>query len=258
MPDGSFGNELSPILGQEISVKSAVAVTPSKLDDGDLHDEDTTFYKSDLRDAKARKLTAKIVRDVTVKTEGVGGTKHYIDVETLKLNSEKRILGFFTKEFATKEEAENTAKLFARLRNEGYPVPPTTRYYEKDGKFFLLLTDMTGGGKYPVWTNSGETTDRIKAIDKLKDIKPTEDEINLQLDDLVNRLTRSGYKVSCDAYALRRVNGQLELFLLDINPTEMPNLGENSISYLKQINNIHAQAFKDTVSRCLLQNTDLE
>ena len=212
--------------------------------------EMNTEFFSIAPDGTARGNTAEVVDEKELSLEGVNGNKMLVELKNPNNESERR-MEFYAKEYVSEDEAKKTVALFSQLRGEGFPVPPTVRYFERDGKHFVLMTDMTEGGKYDVWTNSGGSfLQQEAASEKLRKINPTMEEVVPLIDDLCQRLTEKGYKITGDAYALRRVGGVLQMFLLDVSNSETPRVvSEQKI--FERINTIHKDSFKSRMSRIL-------
>lgn len=63
------------------------------------------------------------------------------------------LMNLFIKElrFDNLFKAKRFAKEYSRLYRQGFPVPPTVRFFEEEGRAYLAMTDMTYGGQYLIW-----------------------------------------------------------------------------------------------------------
>lgn len=106
------------------------------------------------------------------------------------------------------------------LRSKGFPVPGTTKYFEKDGKLFELMSDMTEGGKYRLWGWSNDMTrtqsDELHAM-TIEDSKF--DQIKNQVFALAQLATNEGFSLQDKYYHIRQEveTGLFDLVLLDVD-----------------------------------------
>ena len=90
---------------------------------------------------------------------GSDGIKRLV-LLTLLGKEQNRRLWFFTKEYKIEEEVElkKIVRTYAVFKGFKLPVPSTIRYYfdKSRKKFYLLMTDISKGGKNRIWGYSDE------------------------------------------------------------------------------------------------------
>jgi len=130
-------------------------------------------------------------------------------------------LGFISKEDAMVDKSVYMIPIYNLLRKKGYPVPATTRYFEKDGHTYLMMTDMTEGGKYKIW---GYSDDMSK--EQIKDLNS----LNLNEDDIAqiqkmaltfaDRADKDNITLPYWTYHVRKNlrTGKLDIVFLDLKP----------------------------------------
>ncbi len=130
-------------------------------------------------------------------------------------------LDFVSKEYALndKDRVLEVIKTYGFLRSRGYPVPQTTRYYEKNGKIYLLMTDMTEGGKYKLWGYSDELTPEQE--DALKDMSLSEEDMSAAekiANELAAKATKDRIYLLNFYYHIRKDvdTGAIDVVLLDV------------------------------------------
>jgi len=102
---------------------------------------------------------------------------------------------FISKEYPAnkKDCVMDIVNAYEVLREKGYPVPNTIRYYERDKTVNLLMSDMTEGGKYKIWGFSDFSSPEQQA--ELESMALTDKDIlNIQelVFELSNKATNDG------------------------------------------------------------------
>lgn len=129
------------------------------------------------------------------------------------------------------------------LRKRGYPVPATTRYFEKDGKIYLLMTNVTEKGKYLVWGYS-DTMSKEQQADLLS-MNLTDNDIQNIRDMALTYATKAG-KDDIDlpfcTYHVRKnlETGKIDIIFLDADTSMLEP--QSSVDEIK-INNNPQHAF---------------
>lgn len=133
-------------------------------------------------------------------------------------------LGFLSKELSKEQRKKDVIEIiraYASLRDKGYPVPATTRYFEKDGKTYLLMTDMTEKGKYKIWGFSNYMTDQQN--EDLKSMNLTEKDMKIIEEKAFNFATKANKDrigLLFHTYHVRKNQrtGEIDIVFLDLNP----------------------------------------
>jgi hypothetical protein len=155
-------------------------------------------------------------------------------------------LGFISKE-KNKKDVIGAIRSYDLLRKKKYPVPVTTRYFEKDGKTYLLMTDMTEKGKYKIWGYSDKMTK--EQIEDLQSFNLTEnniDKIQKMIIDFAHKADEDNFVLPIYVYHLRKniKTGEMDIIFLDVTSevTEPPVLIAGVIPEV-QNNSLIAQHF---------------
>lgn len=130
-------------------------------------------------------------------------------------------LTFISKEYKAyeRETVLGILDAYQFLRSRGYPVPSTTRYYEKVGRVNLLMSDMTEGGKYKIWGPSGNMSHG--QLDELRSMSLTKDDIisiQKKVSDLSSRAAEDRVMLFTGFYHIRKniSTGEIDIVLLDV------------------------------------------
>lgn len=156
---------------------------------------------------------------------GMEGKKQKIIIKNPKYGPDKtrevsETLSYISKEYKSKEKVIETIMIYDALRKKGLPVPPTTRYFEENGHHYLLMTDMTHGGKSVVWGLSDDmTSENQNSIDKME-IKSADltDIRNLSREWAKTATTASLHPLESN-YHLRKnlETGKFDIIILDVD-----------------------------------------
>lgn len=116
----------------------------------------------DLRDGRNKSSEYQIDLGEPLDVGGREGSKHIATISILRpgeSHEEHKEIKLFAKELSSKEHVAHCIEANNFLKRSGFLVPSTMRYLFKEGKHYLLSTDMTEGGKYTLWGFSGGNTD---------------------------------------------------------------------------------------------------
>ena len=129
---------------------------------------------------------------------------------------------YFTKEYSTNDEKEvrGIVNAYHILREKKFLVPNTVRFFIKDNKITLLMSDVSENGKYLIWGPSeGMTMEQIQELKEMKlgssDLKTIEKMVNKE----VEKANKEGVFLSFDNYHIRKpkTKNKIEIMLLDVN-----------------------------------------
>ena len=195
----------------------------------DEEDNLTEFIKSPHSENK-RRTYAKIIRKVSmgvggVKDEAPEAEKNFVVLQFFPdhISGEKFLRRLASKEYEylDPETVENIVKVYDTARQDGFPVPATTRYFEtKDYYPGILMTDMTEGNKYRVWGYNDNPTDQEN--ETLKNMALSSDNllrIRNQCDSIVDLANEKKRLLAFHNFHIRqdRKTKDVEVFLLDLD-----------------------------------------
>jgi hypothetical protein len=128
------------------------------------------------------------------RTEGRG--KEFVKVKLQDGETEHEVGTFVAKKFPRKEDALTEIKKCWYLGNKGIPVPPTHRYVEQDGQFYVVYTDLTEGGKNEVWS-----TNNLLEENKRPTLNQEQfEEVAYQMKSIAETAAAYDYTIKEDAY----------------------------------------------------------
>ncbi len=162
----------------------------------------------------------QISMESPLKVGGMDGPKFVMKLEKSGRKSE---MFFVSKEYKTKKEAKEAVTKFEILRKGGYPVPPTTRYFEKGGKHYILVTDLTKlNGGQTIWGINGDPMDHEYAT--IQKMNPDQQNLSDKILSLADKFDREGIYAFKDVYAIGmskdsqgKYSDEINVYILDVN-----------------------------------------
>lgn len=146
---------------------------------------------------------------------GYEGTKSRFRMQMIDSDKPDDVEEYFAKKFDSERDALQTVEKFEKLRERGYNVPPEVYYLCRNGKHYVVMTDLSEGGVIPVWGTNDSPTESEN--DALVRIQPTRDEMNAAILPMAKRLDRDNCMIARDVWVMRRFStGELQAFLVDI------------------------------------------
>lgn len=133
---------------------------------------------------------------------------------------------FISKEYPSRTDVLDRILIYDELRKKRYPVPATTRYFEKEGKHYLLMTDMTEDGNYKLWGYNDykpeQKDEELKSKENLKSMNLSDNDINFInkiASDYAIKAQKDGFNLTFPIYHVRKNlnNGQIDMCFLDVD-----------------------------------------
>jgi hypothetical protein len=162
------------------------------------------------------KNKGKIISKRPLDVGGIEGKKYSVEIQMRKHNIPQ-----FSKEYPpeNKQRALDTVETYGILREKGYPVPATTRYYEENGNSYVLMTDETEGGECRLW-GWGDLQSEAK-LTELREMKLNDEKVNklkTLARDLIEKANRDRILLHTSLIHIkqRKSDGKLSLILLDV------------------------------------------
>jgi hypothetical protein len=186
---------------------------------------DTVLMEKMDSQGNAHFTHAGISKEEPFEAGGLEGTKYKHNV-SIEKNERTREIGMISKELDS-DTARQYVYMFSQLRKANLPVPNTTRYFEKEGKCYVIMSDLTEGGKYPIWSYNGSYYQR--EVDMMQTIRKTiedldageKEEFTNKAYELADKCAESGFKVLSDSYCIKEKEGELSFHLLDLGHVYM-------------------------------------
>ena len=169
----------------------------------------------------------------------VGGTEGIKSKTIVRNNESGKELNFISKEFGNEDEARVIVKKYSILRKLGYKVPKTARYYQREGKHFVLMSDISQDTDNKVAWGINSPPTKLDYENLLK-INPTVEEIIYETSLLLEKLNRDNISINCDVLALTRHEGRLVLSILDarlVNFESRNDLAKNNTDEIEKFIN---------------------
>lgn len=144
---------------------------------------------------------------------GSEGAKSRILITLNGLDSENYIV----KEFETREEAFETVKKYAFLRERGYPVPDSSYVLYYKERYCVVTPDLTEGGRYSTWALNARMPSLQYA--NLREINTNKAELEKVILPIAEDLDSDGCYAYRDVWMIRRAKGgagQLEAYIVDV------------------------------------------
>lgn len=186
--------------------------------------------------------------------EGVGGEKSIIRVVS-KAEDHTEEKSFYSKKYSDEVLALQTVSLYKQMREMGLPVPDEVEYYEDDSGVYVVATDMSEGGKYPVWSFSANMGEN--AYNNFFSINPNMGELIPEMRRVVDDLNEKGCEINCDVFAIRRSEGKLQVILLDIDVDGVRFHSTSNKAYVVERNAQQAAAFLRHVEAYITNNQEI-
>lgn len=203
------------------------------------------IFSADGTQTGSKTNAYQVTRDsgLVLPVGGMEGKKQQINILNPRKTTDNskevsRELLFISKEFKTKQEVLDIIRANNILREKGYPVPQVCRYFEKDGKHHLLMSDMTEGGKYSIWgPNDNMSMEQKNTLDSMNIYHESREDIEQQITQLARKGLGDGIYLSAGAYHIRKdqTTEKYHIVLLDINlqilddPINTNNLKEKDL-----------------------------
>lgn len=128
---------------------------------------------------------------------GEESPKRFVELSVQRDGQERSAGRFVKRQYANSEHALSDAIKADELRAVGIPVPPTVRYSEDEGgQPYLLISDLTEGGKNKVWSMNNSDQE----LQELALAESDLEDIDRQLLDISNQATRGNFTINADAY----------------------------------------------------------
>lgn len=157
-----------------------------------------------------------------------------------------------------KKEVINIIQAYDSLRKKGYIVPNTVRYFEQNDRVYLMMSDMTEGGKYKIWGYSNDMS--AQQYEDLKMMNINESELffikNKAL-ELANKADSENVNLLTPTYHVRKnmETGEIDIIFLDVDSrvTSPPSFTD-LLGRKKAINPAGAMNFISQLSSALRLN----
>lgn len=156
---------------------------------------------------RSRLFGMNLVRRVPL---GGEGDKYAVDLDV----DGKLVGGFITKRFDTKQDAIREVKKCLELRKAGIATHATSRFFERNGRYFALYTDETCGGTRQVWSvnNSSQELSSMGITEEI-----LRDKIKPRLQQLGELCARKGWHARVDSYwIIKEPNGEFTVMIGDL------------------------------------------
>lgn len=176
-----------------------------------------------LKDIQVKKFEGKVESRSNMPVGGSEGKKTIITIENPRYEPGRTDvspeLTFISKRYYTKEKALGVVEYTDKLRSLGFPVPPTTRYYEENGEPNIMMTDMSEGGKNIIWGGNGSADpEEAIALQSMNLTKIDLQNIERQVRDIFKKAVQNSVRIYGDNYHLSksRETGEVKVILIDI------------------------------------------
>lgn len=197
-----------------------------------------------------RSCIAQVVGMDGLPIGGGEGLKYRFRITNPRFQSGSRepFLCFFVKQYRYLDDdtPELLTREYARLRQQGFPVPPTVRRMNIKDKQYLVMTDMTYGGRYLIWGYSDRMS--FKQLQDLSDMHLTQSDmitINNLVDGLFSLALANNFMVRAHYLHIRKdkETGNIDIIVLDINTVN--DSESNFVTLESRLNSQKQQFFYD-------------
>lgn len=167
--------------------------------------------------------TGKVIDMVDIDMGGEEGKKYAICLDIYGHHGGVRPdIQFIAKEYGKDERSKVLEAILAYdiLRNAGYPVPATTRYFTRNEKHYLLMSDITCGGKYLLWGYNDIQSNKIDQVFKDMQLPFTEFfRLREVVRGIADQASRDQFLLRGHQFHIRKEieTGLFDIVLLDLN-----------------------------------------
>lgn len=173
-----------------------------------------------------------------------GSGKTFIDVFIQGETRERSAGKYVAKMFTNKSEALKEVYKCIKLSEAGIPVPPTHRFSEINGKYFIIYTDLTNNGANEVWSANNFLEQDVPFNTTTKEIES----IEKKLENITVLAANNRFRICSDAYFLvRKPDGGIEVIIGDLGIGVAEWSKGNVTNILTEINSVESERFVEYI-----------
>lgn len=202
-------------------------------------------------------VVVQVIDEKDLPIGGAEGGKRLLSVQIHRRLREFLTAQYFVKEFLPNPHMnlkviKEVCLAYRVLFKKRYPVPETARYFIRDGKVTLVLSDMTEGGKYYVWgINDKPTSEDEKTFAEMNISQEDLISIRRQLRDLSAKASEDNIRLVDYNYQLKKhkMTGEIKVILLDLDKYTL----RHTIGDVNDFNNRYVELFLEILEENLVK-----
>lgn len=172
--------------------------------------------------ASYAQIIEKAPMEVGGNKEDAEASKFYVTLRFSKDGvTKERKLASKEYEYLDEEDVIEIIKIYDKARKEGFPVPPTTRYFlTKDYQPAILMTDMTQGGKYKIWGfNDSFSKDEVATLKSMGLKEGDFSKVKQLSEEIMKKANEKRHVLGFQNYHIRQdtETGKIDIVILDLD-----------------------------------------
>ncbi len=186
---------------------------------------------------------------------GTEGKKGYVDVHLTKAEKLRYAGSYVRREFSNEGDAYRYTMKAMDLKKIGLPITPTVRLLADEySKPAVLITDLSEGGKYKVWSMNN----RVEELDGFRLTPDDLENIGLQLDKIGKLAAENYYYLNTDAYFLvEQESGVPKVYVGDLGIGVVKD-DTKPVELAMELNNRSLNRFYDLIEAGTRENQAVE